>query len=244
MSPRAKPLGRGRSVPPSLSALRRIYEPAEWSLLEQVRSSTATTETLRTADAIAVRLWGGEWNVHGFEAKASRSDWLSERRRPEKSGPLKLFCSAWFLVVAAPWTNILLALTELPDGWGLIETGTGGASLIAKANERRAEEPSPGFMRALLRAAQRAAGDVGGHQLAAPRVVITRPHLSGRTVGLACGHVAPRPGDKVMPPTTFCFACLEGRRPDRAVVEEMIAEATEEDLAIYLQQIACRRRAA
>lgn len=214
------------------AGLRALYSSPEWALCTQVRTSTGAVDVLRTADAIAVRLWGDGWCIHGFEAKTSRADWLRELRRPEKSGPLKLFCSAWYLVVPAPWKHVVLSLTELPDRWGLIEVGTGAPHVVLKATERAAEEPSPGFVRALLRAATRA-DEVAPDVDDAPRVLITRPGLSRQHVGLACGHVAPRPLAKVMPRTVPCHGCADGRAADRAFIEAALEEASEEDLRDY-----------
>lgn len=245
--PRLSVRAPARKAPPRapsfLSSLRSLYAAPEWALFTEVRSSTGSTEILRTADAIAVHLWGGDrWRLHGFEAKASRADWLRELKHPEKSGPLKLFCAAWYLVVAAPWKNIVLHLRELPDRWGLIEVGTGGASIITAALERDAEEPTPGFLRALLRAADRGAEDLTGEDVYdVPRVLITRPALSRQHVGLACGHVAPRPLSKIMPRSAPCFGCKDGRASDRAYLEAALEEATEEDLRDYAEMIDRRR---
>src|SRR4051794_27338452 len=109
----------------NLRSLHRLYAAPEWALLTEVRNATGVHEVLRVADAIAVQLWGGTWRVHGFELKTSRADWLRELRHPEKCGPLKAFCSAWYLVTPAPWKRVVMSLTELPDRWGLIEIGTG-----------------------------------------------------------------------------------------------------------------------
>jgi hypothetical protein len=218
------------------AGLRRLYSAPEWSLFTQVRTSTGDVEVLRTADAIAVRMWGEGWHLHGFEAKTSRADWLRELRRPDKSGPLKLFCSAWYLVTPAPWKHVVLALSELPDRWGLIEVGTGAPSVVVKAAERQAEEPTAGFVRALLRASSRKDEPLED----APRSVITRPHLSRSHVGLACGHVAPRPGSKTPPLRLPCQACAEGRPADREVVEAVLDEANDDELRALAARIEAR----
>jgi hypothetical protein len=217
--------------------LRRLYSAPEWSLHTQVRTSTGDVEVLRTADAIAVRMWGDGWHLHGFEAKVSRADWLHELRRPEKAGPLKLFCSSWWLVVPAPWKHVVLALSELPDRWGLIEVGTGAPCVVVKAAERQAEEPTPGFLRALLRASSR---EDDALEEDAPRVLVNRPHLSRSHVGLACGHVAPRPGDKVLPRALPCWACAEGLPSDREMVEAAIDDASEDELRALAARIEAR----
>ena len=139
------------------TGVRRIYGPPEWALFSEVRSATGCPDVLRVADAIAVNLWPsrGRWSAVGFECKETRPDWLAELRDPEKTGPFKLFCSAWYVVVPCPWKSVLLSLRELPERWGLIEIGTGRPRIVQLAEEREAEEPDLGFVRALLRAATR-----------------------------------------------------------------------------------------
>src|SRR5262245_46365236 len=100
----------GRKADPCLG-LGRLYPAPEWALCTQVRSATGAVEVLTVADAIAVRMWGASWCLHGFEGKVSRADWLKERARPEKTGPLKLFCAAWYLVTPAPWKHVVLSLS-------------------------------------------------------------------------------------------------------------------------------------
>jgi hypothetical protein len=238
-APARKAVASARSVS-FLSALRSLYATPEWALYTEVRSSTGCCETLRIADALAVCMWGGAWRIHGFELKASRADWLRELRHPEKAAPIKLFCASWFLVVMAPWKRTVMSLTELPDRWGLLEIGTGGASIVSPAAEREAEEPTGSFLRSLLRAAAREPEDLDTDGAGAPRVLVTRPHLSRTHVGLVCGHVAPRPLAKVMPHSLPCVACLEGRPTDRAYIEAALADATEEEQRAYAELISGR----
>src|SRR5262249_40121644 len=139
-----------------------LYAAPDWLLLDEVRSTGPALDVLRQADAIGVELSTAphRWRIHGFEVKTSRADFLREMRRPEKSGPLKLFCSSWWLVVPCPWKKILLSTSlELPDGWGLLEVGTGEPVRVVEPREREAEAPTPTFMRALFRATMRQ-GDV------------------------------------------------------------------------------------
>ena len=225
-----------------LARLRDLLPSPEWALLPEVRSSVgaeAGLDVLRRADAIAVRTWGPstEWRVKGYEVKRSRGDMLVELRHPEKAAPIALFCESWDLVVPAPWTSILLTLNELPECVGLVEVGTGGPEVIVARQRRKAEPPSQGFVKALLRVgavlAERLERDdlVGG----APLVPIVR-HI-GRTVTLACGHSQLTPLLKRMPRALPCFCCLDGLPTDRDVVLAALADAGEEDLAAYLEAI-------
>lgn len=58
--------------------LRERYQGRDWAFLLQVPDGTGMAKS-RTADALAMGLWPSKGlNLHGFEVKASRSDWLAE----------------------------------------------------------------------------------------------------------------------------------------------------------------------
>jgi hypothetical protein len=147
-----------------LDGLRELYPAPNWALVPEVRAGIGAStdlEVLRAADAIAVHLWPAAsaaadgWRLHGFEIRVSRSEWLREIAQPVKSGPLKLFCAAWYVVVPSPWKHIVVERRELPDRWGLIEIDAGAPRIVVPAIERIAEPPTSAFLRALLRAAVR-----------------------------------------------------------------------------------------
>ena len=233
-APRAKSLASPREEAANVvSKLSKLYRDPEWTLLTEVRTTTGCPEGLRSADALAINLWpssGTSLVLHGVEVKLNRSDWLRERKQPEKSGPFKVFCAAWYLVVPMPWKRVVMSTSELPDRWGLIEVGTGAPSIVVQAEEREAEDPTPGFMRALLRAASRAAALREDPDADAPLQPVTRPTLSRHHIGLGCGHVAPRPLAKVMPPRVPCLSCLADHPTDRELVLAALEDAGAEDL--------------
>lgn len=101
---------------------------------------------------------------------------------------------------------------------------------------RRAEEPTPGLLKSLIRAAIRPANDV--EHLGAPRSVINRPYLAKGHVGLVCNHVATRPGDKVLPRTVPCWSCADGRPADLEVARAVIEELPTEEREKFIAQIA------
>jgi hypothetical protein len=72
----------------------------------------------RTCDAIAMSLWQSRGlELHGFEIKCSRGDWLSEMRRPDKADKMFKYFDRWWLAVSdASVVNDY----ELPPTWGLI----------------------------------------------------------------------------------------------------------------------------
>jgi hypothetical protein len=131
---------------------------------------------------------------------------------------------------------VLLSLSppHLPEGWGLITLGTGGAEVVREGVERQAEEPTPAFLQALLRAGAR---ESTAETSRAELVRITRPHLSRFHVGLACGHVAPMPMAKKMPDRVPCWSCAEGRPADLEVVKAILEEADPAVLAEIMGEV-------
>ena len=196
-----------------------------------------------------MNLWPSRgWEAHGFELKVSRSDFTRELRHPEKSTTIKAYCTGWSLVVPAPWKRVLLSLGELPESWGLVEVSSGrrgGADIVVPAPALEAEEPPRSFFLSLLRSASVAAPEtIAAGTSHLPMVPIARPRLARDRVGLLCGHVAPRPLDKVMPRAVPCAACAEGRPTDREIVEAVIADASPEDLSRFEVLLAKRPRVA
>jgi hypothetical protein len=219
-----------------IEKLRSIYSlDTGWVLATEVRSATGRVEGLRVADAVAVSVWPSMGlEIHGFELKVSRKDWQAELAQPAKAREIGRFCSRWYLVVPAPWKNVVTSLSELPEGWGLITIGTGGAEVVREAEERQAQEPTPAFLQALLRAGARGSAVEG---TSAPLVRITRPHLSRTLVGLACGHTAPAPMAKKMPLSVQCWSCAEGRPSDLEMVRAFLEEASPEVLAEVSREV-------
>lgn len=90
-----------------------------WIVAEKVRNIVGFAMRegqLRTADAIAIDTWESKGlEIHGFEVKCSRSDWLTELKAPEKSEPFRAFCDRWWLVTSS---KDIVKPGELPEGWG------------------------------------------------------------------------------------------------------------------------------
>lgn len=92
----------------------------------------------RRADFLALRLWGDRvGHLLGFEVKVSRSDFLHELRQPDKRKPLEDACAACYFV--AP--KGVLAVEELPEGWGWIELQANGLRMKREARHRKVETP-------------------------------------------------------------------------------------------------------
>ena len=139
----------------------------------------------------------------------------------------------------------MLALSELPRGWGLLEIGTGAPVVVHPAEERRAEQPSgPQFMKALLRAAHaRIAAERRGEGDAPRQAVVG--HLARPFVALACGHRALAPLAKVAPSWLPCWSCAEGKPADVVVLGdaiEALPSAEEVEVVSLIAQGRLRRQ--
>lgn len=126
--------------------------------LPHVRSAAGFDAT-RTADALVMHLWPSDGlELHGFEIKVSRRDWLSELVRPEKSAPFREIVDRWWIV--APDVRIVRP-QELPERWGLMVVRGArlcikrGACLLREYDRTQDRPLSRSFIAAMLRAAAR-----------------------------------------------------------------------------------------
>lgn len=139
---------------PVFQLLANRYAGSDWALIPQVPDGTGSAKS-RTADAIAMSLWPSRGlELHGFEIKVSRADWLKELNGSgAKSDAIGRFCDRWWIVA----THGIVKLEELPKGWGWMEVTKNGAGIKIK---KHAPENSPqpidrAFLAGLLRAADR-----------------------------------------------------------------------------------------
>lgn len=104
----------------------------------------------RHADAVAIGIWPSTGHqIHGYEIKVSRADFLNEMKQPEKSWPVMQFCHRWSLLTPPG----LVRVDELPPNWGL-STYDGRSMRAVKHPPLLTPQPlSPGFVAALVRRA-------------------------------------------------------------------------------------------
>lgn len=133
--------------------LRRRHLGDEWAFFEEVANATGFAKS-RSADAIAVALWPSRGlEVHGFEIKASRGDWLRELKDPWKAEAIGKYCDRWWLVVA---DKAMVKPGELPDAWGVLAPRGDDLAVVVEAKKN--EQPTPldrVFFAALCRAASK-----------------------------------------------------------------------------------------
>lgn len=115
----------------------------------EVGNDTGTKVT-RHADAVAIGIWPSTGHqIHGYEIKISRGDFLNEMKQPEKSWPVMRFCHRWTLLTPPG----LVRADELPPNWGL-QTFDGRTLRTVKQAPLMQPEPlSGGFVAALVRRA-------------------------------------------------------------------------------------------
>jgi len=116
--------------------IRKKYPAPAWAVLPQVADGTGA-RAKRWADAVAMSLYPSRGlELHGFEIKVARGDWLKELASPDKAEAVAAFCDRWW-VVAPPQ---VAKLDELPPLWGLLEV-RGDSLTILKAAEALTAKP-------------------------------------------------------------------------------------------------------
>lgn len=129
------------------------YRLPHWLFLSEVRNDTSFYST-RSVDGLAIGLYDSKGqDIIGFEAKATRNDWLTELQKPEKSAEVSRFCDYWYLVAAGPE---VAKAEELPATWGLmLPTKKGNLRAAKMAAKLKAEPLSRGLFSKILQDAMR-----------------------------------------------------------------------------------------
>lgn len=150
------------------SLMLKRYPANAWTLCWEVSDATGARLS-RHADAIAMSLWPSRGtDLHGFELKVSRADWLKELSTPEKAEPVMRYCDYWWLVVSDE-SIVSLQNGEVPEPWGLL-VASGNSLRVEKKAARLAASPiSRDFLAALLRAAAKPAAATDADMLSRER---------------------------------------------------------------------------
>jgi hypothetical protein len=112
-----------------IAKLERKYAPPSWGFFTEVKSSVGFGE--RRADGIAVAMWRSlGLEIHGFEVKCSRSDWLAELKDAGKSDEIFKYCNRWWIVLG---DASIVRDGELPPTWGLQVPDGRGLKIRVKA---------------------------------------------------------------------------------------------------------------
>lgn len=132
------------------AALEKRCPAGAWALLWQVGNATGFGCS-RHADAVAMSLWPSRGiELHGFEIKVSRTDWVKELGDPAKAEAIAKHCDRWWLVVG---DAAIVKDGELPATWGLLVL-KGDKLVCAKEAPKLEHEAMPmAFIAALFRRA-------------------------------------------------------------------------------------------
>lgn len=134
------------------AALRDRFPVAEYALFFEVRNGTGFQRTTRSADALAMSLWPSRGlDLHGFEIKVDRRDWMRELKDPAKAEEIARFCNRWWLVVS---DASLVRDGELPPTWGLLAMKDGKLKVVKEAPALTPQPVTPLFLASVLRSAQ------------------------------------------------------------------------------------------
>jgi len=132
------------------AALRKRYAPPAWSFMEEVGNAAGHAKS-RSADAIAMSVWPSRGlELHGFEIKVSRKDWLTELKNPAKADPIAAYCDRWWIVVDS---DTIVRDGELPRTWGLLVLRNGTLVTVREAEKRKPKVMDRSFLAVLLRKA-------------------------------------------------------------------------------------------
>jgi hypothetical protein len=139
-------------------SLRGLYPGQHgWMLLPQVRDATGAGSG-RTCDGLAMNAWPSRGlEVHGFELKTHRGDWLRELKKPAKAETIFQYCDRWWVVVPdidveAGREKPIIRPAELPSSWGLLVVDERGRA--AQAVQAPKLKPKPldrAFLASVLR---------------------------------------------------------------------------------------------
>lgn len=148
------------------AALQSRYGGEAWALLWSVPDGTGMNK-LRTADAIAMSLWPSRGlELHGFELKASRSDWQRELKQPAKAESICRYCDRWWIVAG---DKGIVRDDELPPTWGLLVLNGAGLVQVKAAPALTPQPIDRDFLAGLLRSSTKAEAREQSKILAAAR---------------------------------------------------------------------------
>lgn len=132
-----------------IGMLAARYCAPEYAFIPQVRNATGYSSTVRTADGIAMGLWPSRgMEVHGFEVKVDRADFLHEIKQPDKAEEIGRFCDKWWIAVA---DEKIVKEGEMPPGWGLLAPRGSKLVMVRDALKRECQPLDRTFVAAVLR---------------------------------------------------------------------------------------------
>lgn len=131
------------------AAIANLFAPPAFQTFFEV--SNATGYGIKSyADAVAMGVWPSTGHeIHGFEVKVSRSDFLNEMKNPEKAMPIMQYCHRWSLVCPAN----MVKPDEVPATWGIYWFKEGVIRKARQAPMLEARPLTPAFVASVVRRA-------------------------------------------------------------------------------------------
>lgn len=136
-----------------LKALRQRFPAPAWAMLAGVGNGTGGRAD-RWADAVAMSVWPSRGlEIHGFEIKVNRGDFLRELKQPRKAEAVGQYCDRWWI---AAGSKKIARPEELPPAWGLLVPHGKTMKIIKDAGRTDAAQLNRTFVAAVLRRASEA----------------------------------------------------------------------------------------
>jgi hypothetical protein len=155
--------------------LKKRYPAPSWALIPQVANGTGSNAR-RWADAIALSCWPSMGlELHGFEIKTYRGDWLRELGNGEKSQAVWKFCDRWWILAA---NDAVVLPGELPKTWGLIVPKGQKLHTVVAAPVLKPKPLTKTFVASILRNAM---------EVCVPDAAIRQEYDRGKAEGLKEG---------------------------------------------------------
>lgn len=133
-----------------MDALRQRFGEPSWALFAGVANGTGS-RARRWADAIAMSVWPSRGlEIHGFEVKTRRSDWLRELKNPKKADAVATYCDRWWI---AAGNKDVVKVDELPPEWGLLIPHGKTMKIVKDAPKRDPKPLDRTFVASILRRA-------------------------------------------------------------------------------------------
>lgn len=137
-------------------SLKRRFDYPSWLVVFEFQNKEG-----KRADCLALNTQASRnFKLVGFEFKASRSDWLAEKKNPEKSDYFVELCDEWYVVAGR---RNIINKEELPEGWGFLEVKPSGRIykiVESDLNDLQSVKPDRRFFSKFMR---KGLEDTGGY---------------------------------------------------------------------------------
>lgn len=128
------------------------YSSKEWAIFFEVASRTGSVNK-RFADAFVMNLYPSRGlEMHGFEFKTGRSDWVTELNNPDKAEESILaYCDKWWVVAPSG----VVKIEEIPISWGYLEASSDSLKVVKEADKRNTGGIPREFLASVLLSAKK-----------------------------------------------------------------------------------------